>query len=41
MRIRVGVFWFCNFDIVYDIEEIEISENEKDLFCYSKQHNAA
>lgn len=38
MKIRVGVFWFCNFDIVYDIEEIEIRENEKDLFSYSKQH---
>ena len=38
MKIKVGVFWICNFDIVYDIEEVEIDENQKELFSYSKQH---
>lgn len=38
MKIKVGVFWLCNFDIVYDIEEIEIDENQKELFAYSKKH---
>lgn len=38
MKIKVGVFWLCNFDIIYDIEEIEIDENQKELFAYSKKH---
>lgn len=38
MKIKVGVFWLCNFDIIYDIEEYEIDENQKELFAYSKQH---
>ena len=38
MKIKVGVFWLCNFDIIYDFEEYEIDENQKDLFAYSKQH---
>ena len=38
MKINVGVFWLCNFDIIYDVEEIEIDENQKELFVFSKQH---
>ena len=38
MKIKVGVFWLCNFDIVYDFEEYEIDENKKELFAYSKKH---
>ena len=38
MKIKVGVFWLCNFDIIYDIEEVEVDENQKELFAYSKQH---
>ena len=38
MKIKVGVFWLCNFDIVYDVEELEIDENKKELFTYSKKH---
>ena len=38
MKIKVGVFWLCNCDIVYDIEEYEIDEGQKELFAYSKQH---
>lgn len=38
MKIKVGVFWLCNFDIIYDIEEVEVDENQKELFTYSKQH---
>lgn len=38
MNIKVGVFWLCNFDIVYDFEEYEIDKNQKELFTFSKQH---
>ena len=38
MNIKVGVFWLCNFDIVYDFEEYEIDKNQKELFAFSKQH---
>ena len=38
MKIKVGVFWLCNFDIVYDVEELEIDENQKELFAYSRKH---
>lgn len=38
MKIKVGVFWICNFDIICDFEEVEVDENQKELFAYSKQH---
>ena len=38
MKIKVGIFWLCNFDIIYDFEEIEIDKNQKELFAFSKQH---
>lgn len=38
MKIKVGVFWLCNFDIVYDVEELEIDENKKELYFYSFKH---
>ncbi len=38
MKIKVGVFWICNFDVVYDMEEYEINEDDKDFYSYSKHH---
>lgn len=38
MKIRVGVFWICNFDIVYDIEEYIIENDDKNFYEYSKHH---
>ena len=38
MKVKVGVFWLCNFDIIYDSQEIEINENSIDLIVYEKQH---
>ena len=38
MKVEVCVFWLCNFDIIYDSQEIEINENSIDLIVYEKQH---
>lgn len=38
MKVKVGVFWFCNFDLLYDIEEIEIDDSSRELYAYTKQH---
>lgn len=38
MKVTVGVFWLCNFDIIGDKEEYEITENMKSIIDYSRQH---
>lgn len=38
MKVNVGVFWICNFDIIYDIEEYEINKSDKNFYSYSKHH---
>lgn len=38
MKVTVGVFWLCNFDIIWDKEEYEITKETKIIIDYSKQH---
>lgn len=38
IKIQIGVFWLCNFDIIYDSQDIQVNENTIDLVVYEKQH---
>lgn len=38
MKVKVGVFWLCNFDIIYDTEEYELSDNSRVIIDYASEH---
>ena len=41
MKIKVGVFWLCNFDIIYDIEEVTkiFPTEEYEYKSFESSHN--
>lgn len=38
MKVKVGVFWLCNFDIIYDTEECVLSDNSSMIIDYESEH---